>query len=296
MQIVKTIKYRNVTIDNSLATYPEKILNPGFEISSNGISPDNWTTWYGTPLGTFEIKYPDIGQDNIGKSYSIKFNEQKCGGDDTTIEFASSQLFSLDNTKTYKFSGYVKLENAQNMCTLSPTSLVPGVHLYSTVAYLDAYNNYQGKVLYAMPIRTGTFGWSRFVTLITPEMMYVDPRDGKVVAGSVDLLLGNCTGKVYFDNLSYKETDEKIIPTGIISGKVIDSVTKRGIYKADVSPGVYITTTDSYGYYSIKIPEGTYTMIISRINYNTKTFTVNVSTKTAITLNVELTPTQHIIG
>jgi hypothetical protein len=76
----------------------------------------------------------------------------------------------------------------------------------------------------------------------------------------------------------------------VVSGYVKDSSTGEVLIGATVyAKGTTIgTTTNSYGFYSLNLPKGSYTLIYSNISYNDAVKDVDLSK--GIQLNVELQP------
>ena len=79
----------------------------------------------------------------------------------------------------------------------------------------------------------------------------------------------------------------------VLSGEVIDRFTGSAVAGALVNIDGYRAYTGAGGYFSISIPEGTYTVTVSAPGYDTETTSVTVTEDTSIT--ILLTPIAHTL-
>lgn len=95
--------------------------------------------------------------------------------------------------------------------------------------------------------------------------------------------------------LSADPTDDALAPKLTISGYIRDAINGEQLLGATV----YIkelrtgTTSNVYGFYSISLPEGNYTLAFSFVGYETKEESFRLNTNK--TLNVELKPQQKLL-
>lgn len=161
-----------------ISTVPtELISNPGFEIinPTNILLPNNWWT-YTTGGTSHKLTYPEPG---------------RIGGSSVSIEYITTSGYSalwgynvnIDITKKYKLSGWIKTQN------IIGTGARIGIDWKSATANLSS-NTVVSNI-------TGSTDWLYFEGIVTPN-----PLSNH---GSIVLSLNNATGKVWFDDISFKE-------------------------------------------------------------------------------------------
>lgn len=171
----------------------EQLKNQGFE---EGM-PSNWQV-YATDT-KHKYCYPDKGI-NAGSSVAIEFQSK-----DTDKVAALVQNINIDTTKKYKLSGWMKTEN------------IEGTGASIKIDWKDATGRYIGESS-IMSSQTGTIQWTNFEGDITPNK--------NAAKATIVLELRNCSGKVWFDDISL--TDIEIPHPDIFLNKSeVDNINAR---------------------------------------------------------------------
>lgn len=76
--------------------------------------------------------------------------------------------------------------------------------------------------------------------------------------------------------------------TGMVQGRVVDSVTHTGISGATVACGTLSTVTNTYGAYTIGMPSGRATVTVAKVGYQPQMQDVNVESNMTKPLNFDL--------
>jgi hypothetical protein len=96
--------------------------------------------------------------------------------------------------------------------------------------------------------------------------MSIDPEDGCTFWFTTEYSSGSWDWETRI--VSFKYPSCTALPTGTISGTVTDSTTAAPIANAKVTAGDYGAYTAADGTYSIRLPEGTYTLSVSAFAYS----------------------------
>ena len=156
----------------------QEIKNPGFEEGT----PNNWLTF-----GTGKIHkyiYPEPGRLE-GYSAAIEYQTRENG---KMAMF--SQDVNIDPTNTYKMSGYLKAENIVGPTADSGAGL--------QIDWKDGNRNYLSTSV-IMPRQKGSFEWKYFERQTSPD------KGAKIA--TIILVLNDCSGKVWFDDISVESGD-----------------------------------------------------------------------------------------
>jgi len=159
------------------------LLNPGFETGVLG-SPDNWWNFQQGRLAV--LTYPEpgrVGGSSIGTEYpSLEENKQASWG----------QGVPVSPLKSYKLSGWVKTSNVMG-------SGWAGAFLQ--IDWIDPAGKYLNSSFPFSP-QLGTVDWMYYEGVVTP-----DPGSSQ---GTVLATLINASGKAFFDDMSF--TESEIVP------------------------------------------------------------------------------------
>lgn len=151
----------------------QEIKNPGFEEGT----PNNWQT-YNT--GTVQrYTYPEPGRVVGSSAVAIEHPTRDMGKVSMWV-----QNIQIDRTKKYKLSGWLKTQN------------IIGTGVSIRVDWKDATGKYLGTSA-IMPYQKGTIPWTYFEGIVTP--------DQRSVGTTIVLDLYDCSGKVWFDDLSFSD-------------------------------------------------------------------------------------------
>ena len=151
----------------------QELKNAGFEDST----PNNWETFQ---TGTMQIyTYPEPGRIS-GSSVSIEY---------PTIEIGQTAMWAqnvyVDHNKTYKLSGWLR------------TLGIIGTGASIKVDWKNALGEYLSRSTIMTP-QKGTTPWTYVEGDITP--------DQNAVMATVNMELYDCSGKAWFDDISFSET------------------------------------------------------------------------------------------
>lgn len=160
------------------------LLNPGFESGTVG-NPNNWGTY--TSAGSLTYTYPEIG---------------RLGGSSVAISTSSTlnngswvQSVNINPTKTYKVSGYMKTQNISS----------------NAIVQIDwFYDNTSASWIRTTEIATATGtspDWFYYEKILIPVDI-----PSNAVRGNVLLKSWYSSGKVWFDDIMFAETNTVISP------------------------------------------------------------------------------------
>ena len=151
----------------------QELKNAGFEDST----PNNWGT---LQTGTMQIyTYPEPGRIS-GSSVSIEY---------PTIEAGQTAMWAqnvyVDHSKTYKLSGWLR------------TLGIIGTGASIKVDWKNSLGEYLSRSTIMTP-QKGTTPWTYVEGNVTP--------DQNAVMATVNMELYDCSGKAWFDDISFSET------------------------------------------------------------------------------------------
>lgn len=139
-------------------------------------TPSTWGKWY---TGTkHKYTYPESGREG-GYSATIEYPIREIGKNASWI-----QTVNIDKTKKYKLSGYIKTQN------------IIGDGACIEVDWKDANKKYLSTSI-IMTRKTGSSAWTRYEGIVTPN-------PGASVA-TVVLMMSDCSGKAWFDDISFSD-------------------------------------------------------------------------------------------
>ena len=166
----------------------QELKNSGFEKGT----PENWQI-YATGLRHSYI-YPETGVD--GSSVAIEYPTRETGKTAMLI-----QSVSIDNMKKYKLSGWMKTQN------------IVGIGAWIKVDWTDVAGKYINTSA-IMVHKVGTIPWTYFEGVTTPNK--------NAANAAICLVLHDCSGKVWFDNISFASL---ATPVGTLSKIVVSPST-----------------------------------------------------------------------
>lgn len=175
----------------------QELKNPGFEETM----PNNWQTY---STGTTQIyTYPEPGRIS-GSSVAIEYQTREIGK-----VALWGQDVQIDHTIKYKLSGWIKTQN------------IIGTGTSIRVDWRDENGTYIDTSS-IMSRQKGTITWTYFEGIVTPST--------NAVKATISLDLYDCSGKVWFDDISF-------------SGIVVKYICNNGQCIQDVS-GQYNSLAD----------------------------------------------------
>ncbi|MEM1551576.1 MAG: carboxypeptidase regulatory-like domain-containing protein [Candidatus Bathyarchaeia archaeon] len=186
-----------------------------------------------------------------------------------------------------------------------PSSLYAGEKITGSVTVKNA-GNVRGKI--ALKITTlwdNRLAFADYMELDPGISWTIDIGDLNILMPATDATLRFEVGHLTDTSMETFVLDEPPIEktitltappppgTAIIYGYVTDSFTGKPVPNATVTLNGYSATTDSRGWYSITAPVGTYTFIVSALDYESHMQTVNLSASTQ--KDVQLKPTTAVV-
>lgn len=168
----------------------ELVENSGFE---EGM-PKNWQTY---ATGTVQrFTYPEEGRSG-GSSVAIEYANREIGKKAYWVK-----NICIDRTKKYKLSGWIKTDNIVGDA---------GSGAYIQVDWKDIMGNHLSSSN-IMVAQVGIILWTYFEREIIPDV--------NATQAAIILVLNDCSGKVWFDDISFSFSD--IVPKyKCINGKCV---------------------------------------------------------------------------
>lgn len=159
----------------------ELVKNPGFEEGT----PNNWQMY--TTGTVHRYIYPDIGRNGNNFSVAIERPTREIGKTAAWV-----QNIDVTPTKKYKLSGHIRAQN------------IIGVGTSIKIDWKDINKNYLSTSTIMSSISGTTANWMYYEGIVTPH--------ANAAIATIVLELKDCSGKVWFDDISFSEEGSWPIP------------------------------------------------------------------------------------